>query len=235
MVSGIRLWVVVVLLTVALGIFGTAVSQEKGRSYFGEVHGRKFFVTAAEANFDTLGRELLETQSDGSNLPAYRTIGLSAISGAILLNKGYELIALTQWRSVSRTELSGPVKGKMDRGSRMVFITDLLWEKIVDSKIQKAPKGFQVRFEFDKAGANDFEGKEAVRNKGKKLLGENSQLAIKIRHSGVSLQGVDRQIFRILVIGEEGDKAKKLVRVVEDGMGELGLDLSYKVPRFKKQ
>jgi hypothetical protein len=155
----------------------------------------------------------------------------SAISVSVLLAKGFQVIALTQWTGKTKIRNIDP-RGQFEQEN---MISDFSWERIDRSGISR-PSGFAVDYAatlyFANGGYSTFSGKEKM-NLSRVPIAAEKEFALRDNSKGITVEGNQyRLVIRLFAVAEAAKSNKEIISEIEQGMDSLKLDMSFKPPEL---
>lgn len=214
----------------------------------GRLAGRRFYWENERIELDTLGWEKCLSESAGIESPGnspdssvpvlarhgkvlYRVVDPSAIAVAVLRGLDYPVVMLTQWSGKVRI-YDLDTRGHIEDEN---IITDFLWESVDSARIEsprKVEDRYRIRMFFGRAGVSDFFGKESLELSRSQIMGTRGLDLLK-REDGYSPERNQyRLILKVYTVANSETEPSDIISAIEEGMDELKLDLSYRIPRL---
>lgn len=220
-----------------VGLFAHAGEKIRATSF----RGRRLYWQTQNTVLDTMNYNKLEKRVKAKI--RIRLKHPSAVSIAILLEKGYEVWTLSQWYCTPQEKIllesRRPEVELPDGYRKQIVVSDYYWEPVQKTDIKKAGSkddDFSVRVVYTGYGYTEFKGREDVIKSLNPVSGLSDNMTLKFNNIRTDEQfstpyTIYRKYRDILVLS---DKAKKdIVADIESMMDMLKLDFSYKTPALE--
>ena len=223
----------------------------------GSLCGHAFYVRTEDEVIDTLGwyrfeHAVLAADSSDRRGPGdavetfaaqgkaiYRLTDLSAIVTAIVHDLGYPLVAFTRWNAHTTASWSLTCMPEEDARYKVRRLaTDYLWEKLDKATISPPARlggEFAVRLQMGKHDFSDFDGRDDICARVKKVTTPGHRLGITDKFSRTDHeQSIERRIFQVYVVVPDNIPPRTLISRIESKMDALKLGLDYAVPQVSR-
>ncbi len=163
---------------------------------------------------------------------------LSAISAAIVLDLGYSVFMLSQWRSEPSGYISFPgSSGEQGEFRKRRLAGDYLWEMVERADVGRAGRlsdGLRVEVHITGGGFCGYDDKDDMCKTASVIYsaGGSAQLHF-IDNTDFELT-VRRRIYRVYLVADAKSDPDALVSAIESTVDKLKLDMSYKAPVIER-
>lgn len=175
---------------------------------------------------DTVGKQLL------------RLNGPCALSAALLVDMGYTVLALTQWKwEMARSVWVGKDRAKRDRYAR-ILVSDYLVETVSEVRVtprtEGLDKGYAVTIHFGNGAFSDYSGAEDLCATPQPIPVRPGDVRQRFSTRFDPMLDVRRHVYAAYVLTDASVDAGKVQKAVEDRMDKMMLDLTYRSPKVTK-
>ncbi len=160
-----------------------------------------------------------------------------ALALALLSEMDYHICALTQWHGSLKNEVIIAKPGMPTEAKRHSLISDMRWEKVERTQIEKAAsrqadEEFDIKVYFVDNGMSQYAGKELLVGSSDQIQGTKG-FGVNIPELSFSEDvTIARKVFQLCLVAPIAAEASDIVTALEKAMDGHKIDISYKVPRF---
>jgi hypothetical protein len=158
-----------------------------------------------------------------------------AMAVLAMLDQGFNLLALTQWRTSPTQPVLVPKHDMIQEPARHTILSDFLWTAIVrgvPEDMTEVSGDFRVQLFFGRSGYSQYDGRQSVINTPQQIRGIEG-FSINVKESDYKEDmNVQRTIFGLFVVLPRGVKPAEMTGKIEQAMDRRKLDLSYQIPEI---
>lgn len=172
-----------------------------------------------------------------SGMQLFELKDLTAMSVAILKDRGYTVAFLAQWNATPSQyiDIYGNVEGTTNADyERRRIVTDFIWEVLEAADVGKPSKlggDYTVTLRFEGNGWSRCDGKEDVCKHVMQLATGGEAVHLRFVNDMEFELAFSRRLYRAVLVAPAGKKPSRIISELEGVMDALKLDLSYKVPK----